>query len=298
MRERGTNGTAVCGSIGSYHLWTLASAPSAAADVPEWLRAAARDTLPAYEEKTDAVIMLDEFETRVKESGEALTVHLLAYKILRPTGREHAVFSVAFDSETDLTFLKTWSISGGWRASYLVTEGQERVRFVKDRFIGAFIGASIDNAQAENITDISKNLALHFAVKSTSYAKQAGDLLLVRPRLMGWKGEVAWEQGKDRTQPFTFDMTALHSDVFDITLPAGYSVEELPAEVTMAFDYGEYTSRAFVENQALHFARKYTINSLQEPPEKFGELRKFFGAIISDQLAIAVLKRPARQPAN
>src|SRR5207249_1857322 len=66
---------------------------------------------PSYPEKTDAVILLDEQETRVKDSGEIRTIRRLAYKILRPEGRSHATFVVSFDQETKVTFLKAWSIS-------------------------------------------------------------------------------------------------------------------------------------------------------------------------------------------
>src|SRR5438046_4796935 len=59
----------------------------AAAEVPEWLRTAAHVALPSYPEKTDAVILLDEQETRVKDSGEIRTTRRLAYKILRPEDR-------------------------------------------------------------------------------------------------------------------------------------------------------------------------------------------------------------------
>src|SRR5262245_33671797 len=93
----------------------LASAPAATAEAPEWLRAAARLTLPGYSEKTDAVILLDEQETRVKQVGEIRTTRRVAYKILRPEGRHHASFTVAFDQDTTVTFLKAWSIAGGGR---------------------------------------------------------------------------------------------------------------------------------------------------------------------------------------
>ena len=59
-----------------------------AADPPEWLRAAARGEVPQYPREVDAVVLLDEQVTTVKDNGEVKTVYRRAVKILRPEGRD------------------------------------------------------------------------------------------------------------------------------------------------------------------------------------------------------------------
>jgi hypothetical protein len=181
-----------------------------------------------------------------------------------------------------------------WRATYLATENLQRQRFLQDRFTSTLAGAALERAEAENLQDIHSNLVLRFHLKVDSYAQKAGDLLLVRPRIMGWKGESLGDEGQERKLPFAFETNTLHTDVFEIMLPDNYIVDELPDPVEAVFDFGEYRSRAVVEGKVLRYTRSYMVKSLEVPLERFGELRRFFAIIASDQRAQAVLKRSAR----
>ena len=80
------------------------------AAAPEWLREAARTTLPDYSEDTSAVMLLNEQVTTVSGSGEIKTRYRRAYKVLQPEGRAFATVIVDFDNETRLTSLKAWSL--------------------------------------------------------------------------------------------------------------------------------------------------------------------------------------------
>ena len=79
---------------------------------PEWLRAAAQQTLPEYPKDTVAVVLLDEQQTTVKDNGEIETRHRRAYKLLRPEARDdYSYAAVTFDNETKLSFFKAWTIT-------------------------------------------------------------------------------------------------------------------------------------------------------------------------------------------
>jgi len=81
------------------------------AGTPDWLKQAAQAPLPTYPDDTDAVVLLDERLTTVSPAGEIRTTYRKAYKILRPEGRSWGTLYVYFDNETQLTFLKAWSIT-------------------------------------------------------------------------------------------------------------------------------------------------------------------------------------------
>ncbi|MBI3484388.1 MAG: DUF3857 domain-containing protein, partial [Acidobacteria bacterium] len=85
--------------------------PGALAGAPDWLRAAAAMSLPAYPPETNAVMLLDEQVTTVRDDGEIRTSYRRAWKILRPEGRERAYVGVGYDGETRLTYLKAWAIT-------------------------------------------------------------------------------------------------------------------------------------------------------------------------------------------
>ena len=84
---------------------------SARAGVPDWLRSAAQQSTKTYADDVNAVVLLNETETTVKDSGETITHVRKVIKVLRPDGRNAAYQLVPFDDETKLNYLKGWSIS-------------------------------------------------------------------------------------------------------------------------------------------------------------------------------------------
>jgi Domain of Unknown Function with PDB structure (DUF3857)/Transglutaminase-like superfamily len=78
---------------------------------PDWLKQAAQAPLPTYPDDTNAVVLLDERVTTVSPAGEVHITYRKAYKILRQEGRTKGTVVVYFDNETQLTFIKAWSIT-------------------------------------------------------------------------------------------------------------------------------------------------------------------------------------------
>jgi hypothetical protein len=91
------------------------------AGTPDWLKQAAQTTLPTYPDDPDAVVLLDERVTTISPGGEVHTTYRRAYKILRPAGRARGIVTVYFDNETQITFLKAWSVTAN-KEEYEVKE--------------------------------------------------------------------------------------------------------------------------------------------------------------------------------
>ena len=68
-------------------------------------------------------------------------------------------------------------------------------------------------------------------LKSYYYAKSAGNLLLVRPRVLGEESSGLLETKEPRKFPIEFEGPLRDTDSFEITVPAGYEVDDLPAPV-------------------------------------------------------------------
>src|SRR5580658_3764506 len=87
---------------------TLAGADS----VPDWVRAAAREPLPATMPKdAKAVILYDEQVITVHDSGETEYLARRVSKILRHEGHDsYSYVSVPFDNDTKILSLKAWTL--------------------------------------------------------------------------------------------------------------------------------------------------------------------------------------------
>src|ERR1051325_4305285 len=97
----------------TFFVFVLLTAVSqrASASVPDWLRAAAQQPTKTYASDVNAVVLLSETETTVKDNGETVTRERRVIKVLRPEGRDEAFQGVPFDEETRLNYFKGWSIS-------------------------------------------------------------------------------------------------------------------------------------------------------------------------------------------
>jgi len=82
----------------------------AGGDAPQWMHALLNAPLPAHDEKTDAVLLYSEKNITVLSADKIKkTVHV-AYKILRPGGRDYGIVAVSFNLHQKITSLHGWCI--------------------------------------------------------------------------------------------------------------------------------------------------------------------------------------------
>ena len=129
-----------------------------------------------------------------------------------------------------------------------------------------------------------------YSFVAPSYAKQAGDLLVVRPRVMGIESSDLLETKEPRRFPVIFEGPEKNTDTFEITLPGGYAVDDLPPAVDMDYSFASYHSKTEALGNKLKYTRTFEIKELSVPMEKMDDLRKFYRVIASDERNTAVLK--------
>jgi hypothetical protein len=141
----------------------------------------------------------------------------------------------------------------------------------------------------ENVESLNKDLTTTFALDATHFAIASGPLLMVRPRVLG--SFALNVDRKKRLLPIDLDETMRGSDEFDIALPAGYTVDELPDPVKLDVGFASYESSTELRGQTLHYTRTFTLKQVTLPPEKYPELQRLAGVIDADEKSQAVLKR-------
>lgn len=78
--------------------------------VPDWVRTAAQQKLPAYSPETNAVILLEDITYTVAPDGSAIEHYRHVVKILRPQGRDEGIVAVPFDKDSKILSMHVWSI--------------------------------------------------------------------------------------------------------------------------------------------------------------------------------------------
>jgi hypothetical protein len=171
------------------------------------------------------------------------------------------------------------------------TEGsqQQQRDYLEQRLRRDLNSISLGKVTAAHSTDLSSPLELDYSFHVASYARPAGDLLLVRPRILG---SDAWSLPREaRTWPIDLTAVQTRSDHIDLTLPPGYVVDELPEPVSLDTDFASYHSAVTADGVTLHYTREYTVKQLQLDASRYEDLRKFTERVAYDEATSVVLKK-------
>jgi hypothetical protein len=171
-----------------------------------------------------------------------------------------------------------------------VTNANERIKPIENLLSGSLSTFVINKASAVNIEHTDLPFGFEYAFESENYAKSAGDLLLVRPRVLGSKARSLMETKEARQFPIEFDGPLKDTDAFEITLPPGYVVDDVPPPVDADFGFASYHSKTESKGSVLSYTRSFEIKDLTVPVDKAAELKKFYRIIASDERNTAVLK--------
>ena len=84
--------------VAAIWLGACTSLATASSDAPQWMHATVSASLPAHDEKTDAVLLYSERNVTVLSTDKIKTQVRAAYKILRSDGRAYGEVFVRFNS--------------------------------------------------------------------------------------------------------------------------------------------------------------------------------------------------------
>ena len=175
----------------------------------------------------------------------------------------------------------------------VVTQQSDQIKTI-ERALSHSLGTfRITKATMGNLAQTNLPFIYDYSLVAENYAKSAGDLLLVRPRVVGYESRDLLETKEPRKYAVEFAGPWKDSDTFEIALPAGYEVDDLPPPVNADYSFASYHSKAEVNGKTLKYTRTFEIKELSVPVSKVDELKKFYREIGNDERNTAVLKHAA-----
>jgi hypothetical protein len=175
-------------------------------------------------------------------------------------------------------------------AQRTVTTESARVKPIESLLAGSLSKFRITKATLINLDLNDLPFGFHYSFEAENYAKTAGGMLLVRPRVLGSKTSAVLETKEARQFPVELEAPVKDTDSFEITLPAGYEIDELPPPVDADFGFASYHSRTEAKGNAIAYTRTFEIKQLSVPVAKAEELKKFYRIIAGDERSTAVVK--------
>lgn len=175
------------------------------------------------------------------------------------------------------------------RALYTNGDAKEQSEFIDHALEQDFPTFKVADMKVENAESLNKDLTNSYTLDVERYARSMGQLLMVRPRILG--SEAPSVDHERRTVPIDLSQTMQAIDDYTIELPSGYVVDELPPAVKLDLGFASYQSSSEVKGSTLHYARTYTVRQVTLSPEKYADLQKLSSTIATDEQSRAVLKK-------
>ncbi len=175
-----------------------------------------------------------------------------------------------------------------------VTKDADRIKPIESMLSQSLSTFQITKATIENLKLTDQAFVYDYSLVAQNYAKTAGNLLLVRPRVVGSKSSDILETKEARKFPVEFEGPSRDTDIFEIKLPPGYQVDDLPPPVNADYSFASYHSKAEVQGDTLKYTRTFEVKELSVPLSKVEDLKKLYRIIANDERNTAILK-PASQ---
>lgn len=122
------------------------------------------------------------------------------------------------------------------------TKDIDRIKPIEELLAGSVSTFEITHASIVNLTQTDLPFGFNYSFEAMNYAKSAGNLLLVRPRVIGSKSSGLLETREPRNFSIEFEGPAQDTDTFEIALPPGYEVDDLPPPVDVDYSFASYHS--------------------------------------------------------
>ena len=164
---------------------------------------------------------------------------------------------------------------------------QQRLQRVERSLGHSLRGFTLQSLEIQQLDTRDKDLVLTYNFTVPNYVHVQGPLTLARPRILG-EMTFAVDQ-KPRHYAIEMRSASRETDVFEIEIPPGYKVDDMPDPVKIDMGFASYQSKSEVAGTKLRYTREYVVRDLHVGPERLADLRKLEGMIGADEMAAVVL---------
>jgi Transglutaminase-like superfamily len=171
-----------------------------------------------------------------------------------------------------------------------VSNDTDRIKPIETILARSLASYHLTKASIRNLDQTDQPFEFNYSLVAENYAKNAGGLLLVRPRVVGNKSSDLLETKEPRQYPVVFEGPSRDTDTFEITVPAGYEVDDLPPAVSAEYTFASYYSKAEVAGNVLRYTRTFEVKDPSVPLSKVNDLKTLYRIIAGDERNTAVLR--------
>jgi len=182
-------------------------------------------------------------------------------------------------------------VAAEWRKE--LADGTKEKDFLKKHFATTHADIAFDSINIAELTNLSKPLKINFSCRIPNAANAANDFIYCRPVLDFFVTENPFKSPK-RSFPVDFAHPVKATYVLHLSLPPGYTVEELPeaARVALEADGGKISFTCTNQSPTvIQLQLRMNLAKTSFAPNEYSGLRQFFDLAAEKTQLQLVLKK-------
>jgi hypothetical protein len=201
-------------------------------------------------------------------------------------------FSLATDGSLSGTVaeVRRGNAADPWRDMFLHGDKRRLEQIENASLHGALADFTMTDLSAEHTRDRSLPFDVTYKLAVDHYIQHAGNMLLVRPSVVGMYQSQNLENGRPRLYPIALGAEEDLKEDDTITLPSGYKADDLPDPVHIEVPFATFDSAVTMNGNTLHYTRELAIHSMELPAADQSQYQAFFGKVGNAEREEALLK--------
>ncbi len=193
--------------------------------------------------------------------------------------------------------LRRGNVADPWRELFLNGDHQRLEERETRTLHAALADFTMTGLSAEHTRDRSLPFQVQYTLAVDHYIQHAGNMLLVRPSVVGMYQAENLENGRPRLYPIDLGPEEDLREEDTITLPAGYQPDDLPDPVHFDSPFASFQSTVTMSGNQLHYSRELKIEAMELSASDLSAYEDFFGKVGNAEREEALLK-PGPEPAT
>ncbi len=150
---------------------------------------------------------------------------------------------------------------------------------------------AVDKKQFTEHKDVIPVIDEYLHVTAPACANVSGKRLFIKPNLFE-KSQVKLSADSTRRFDIVYPYAVKDIDTVRITIPAGYTAEAVPKNVSLNNKFGEYNISFAIKENSIEMIRSYTSNAARYPAADYPEMVKFYDAMYkADRGQVVMVKK-------
>ena len=228
--------------------------------------------------------------------------------VIKPTGGEFMktpefaaednksaqMVGIKLNADGGITSSVTWYSTGSEDLSARATYKYAKPTEIKEGFESTVASVCPDAALGSySVGDPFKRdepLKVSYDFTATGWANRTKKFLIFRPSLYQSILSQTPFSKSDRKFDLVFLSSSTNESVTEISLPDGFTVEEIPQDVALKSDFATYDRTYALDGSTLKIAEKLVRNEARIPLARYPEAKKFYQEAIQAQKQQVVLR--------